>query len=274
MDKWIRFAILAYFISIVHFMEENNRLDTGILPTVSCCVYNQYMRIVGRHSWQVTTAQAKEIQNMLAVEISRVGNITSPHLIAGVDISVNRWNGTGRGAVVVLNYPDFEIVEVKVVTDKVTFPYVPGLLTFREAPLILAAFEEIALTPDLVMVDGQGIAHPRRIGLASHLGLYLGIPTIGCAKSRLCGVCEEPADEQGSRTELRDNGEVIGAVVRTRAGVKPVYVSIGHMIDLEGAINWVQACCRGYRLPEPTRLAHQAAGGYLKENSRGIKVAR
>ena len=232
------------------------------------------MRIVGRHSWQVTTAEAKAIQNKLAAEVSRVGNVIAPRLIAGVDISVNRWNGTSRGAVAVLNYPDLEMVEVKVVTDKITFPYVPGLLTFREAPLILAAFKEITNVPDIVMVDGQGIAHPRRIGLASHLGLCLGIPTIGCAKSRLCGEYEEPANEQGSRTELLDNGEVIGAAVRTKTGVKPVYVSIGHMIDLEGAINWVEACCRGYRLPEPTRLAHQAAGGFLRENSRGVKVAR
>jgi deoxyribonuclease V len=223
------------------------------------------MRIVSRYNWQVTTAAAKAIQTELAAEVSRVGRVTAPRLIAGVDISVNRWNGTGRGAVVVLSYPDLEIVEVKVVEDKITFPYVPGLLSFREAPLILAAFEKITNVPDIVIVDGQGIAHPRRMGLAAHLGLCLGIPTIGCAKSRLCGEYEEPANEQGSRTELLDNGEVIGAVVRTRAGVKPVYVSTGHMIDLEAAINWVEACCRGYRLPEPTRLAHQAAGGYLRK---------
>jgi deoxyribonuclease V len=230
------------------------------------------MRIVSRHSWQVTTAEAKAIQLELASEVSRVGNVDSPHLIAGVDISVNRWTGTGQGAVVVLNYPDLAIVEVKVVADKITFPYVPGLLTFREAPLILAAFEEITNVPDLILVDGQGIAHPRRIGLAAHLGLCLGIPTIGCAKSRLCGEAEEPGAAQGSFTSLLDNGEVIGAVVRTRKGVKPVYVSIGHMIDLEGAISWVEKCCRGYRLPEPTRLAHQAAGGYLKENKTGVQV--
>ena len=232
------------------------------------------MRIVHRHSWQVTAAEAKAIQLELAAEVLRVGNINAPRLIAGVDISVNRWNGIGRGAVVVLNYPNLEIVEVKVVTDKVTFPYVPGLLSFREMPLILAAFEEITTTPDLVIVDGQGIAHPRRMGLAAHLGLCLGIPTIGCAKSRLCGESEEPAVEQGSRTELLDNGEVIGVVLRTRAGVKPVYVSIGHMIDLDGAVRWTAACCRGYRLPEPTRLAHQAAGGFLTASRTAVKVAR
>jgi deoxyribonuclease V len=226
------------------------------------------MHITHRHSWHVTTAQAKEIQFKLAGEIVREGKVTAPRLIAGVDISVNRWDKTGRGSVVVLDYPSLEIAEVKVVTGKITFPYVPGLLTFREAPLILAAFEELTLTPDLVMVDGQGIAHPRRIGLAAHLGLYLGIPTIGCAKSRLCGECGELPQNQGSRAELVDTGEVIGAVVRTRTGVKPVYVSIGHMIDLDGAIHWVEACCRGYRLPEPTRLAHQAAGGHLIKNNQ------
>jgi deoxyribonuclease V len=222
------------------------------------------MKIVARHSWRVTTAQAREIQLELAPQVAQVGSVTSPRLIGGVDISVNRWTGTGKGAAVVLSYPDLEIVETKVVTDSIEFPYVPGLLSFREAPLILAALERITVTPDLIMVDGQGMAHPRRMGLASHLGLFLGVPTIGCAKSRLCGECEDPGSEAGSRTELLDNGEVIGSALRTKAGVKPVYVSIGHMIDLPSAMRWVLACCRGYRLPEPTRLAHQAAGGNLR----------
>lgn len=226
--------------------------------------YNQGMQIVNRHGWQVTTFQAKEIQLELAGEVSRVGNITAPRLIAGVDISVNRWNKTGTGAVVVLSYPSLEIAEVKVVTDRIDFPYVPGLLSFREMPLLLKAFEKIERVPDLVLVDGQGIAHPRRIGLASHLGLWLGIPTIGCAKSRLCGEHEIPAPEAGSYAELLDNGEVIGAVLRTKTDVNPLYISIGHMIDLPSAVHWVTACCRGYRLPEPTRLAHLAAGGNLK----------
>jgi len=163
--------------------------------------------------------------------------------------------------------PVLEVVEVKVVTDRIMFPYVPGLLSFREAPLILAACEGLVVKPDIIMVDGQGIAHPRRMGLASHLGLFLDVPTIGCAKSRLCGQHGEPEDEAGSYAELIDEGEVIGAVLRTRAGVKPVYVSIGHKIDLAEAIRWVLACCRGYRLPEPTRMAHQAAGGNLRVNN-------
>lgn len=222
------------------------------------------MKIIQRHSWQVTTAEAKAIQLELASQVKRVGVITDPRYIAGVDISVNRFSKTGTGAVVVLSYPGLQVVEAQVVTDRIAFPYVPGLLSYREAPLILAAFEKIKIKPDIVMVDGQGIAHPRRFGIASHLGLILGIPTIGCAKSRLCGEHEIPGTQTGSFAELKDNGEVIGAVLRTRENVKPLYISIGHLIDLPAAIKWVLACCRGYRLPEPTRLAHQAAGGNLK----------
>jgi deoxyribonuclease V len=221
------------------------------------------MHIVSLHGWQASTARARQIQAELAPQVSRAGDIVDPHLIGGVDISVNRWIKTGTAAAVVLSYPGLELVEAKVVTDSIDFPYVPGLLTFREAPLILAACEKLTVTPDLILVDGQGIAHPRRMGIASHLGLCLEIPTIGCAKSRLCGSHEEPGNEPGSHAELRDNGEVIGVVLRTRAGVKPVYVSIGHKIDLPSAMHWVLACCRGYRLPEPARLAHQAAGGHL-----------
>ena len=246
-------------------------MTNDILPIVWRYAYNRCMRIVDRHSWRVTTTQAMAIQKELAAEVSRVGNITAPRLIAGVDISVNRFNKTGTGAVVVLSYPALEIVETQVVTDRIEFPYVPGLLSFREAPLILAAFEKITVVPDLVMVDGQGIAHPRRMGIASHLGLFLGIPTIGCAKSRLCGELRELPITPGSWSELTDNGEVIGAVLCTKDAVKPLYISIGHMIDLQSAVNLVMACCRGYRLPEPTRLAHQAAGGNLKVERAGEK---
>jgi deoxyribonuclease V len=177
---------------------------------------------------------------------------------------VNRWSKTGTAAVVVLRYPDFEIVEVATITGLIDFPYVPGLLTFREAPLVLAACEKLRVAPDLFIVDGQGLAHPRRIGLASHLGLCLDIPTIGCAKSRLLGAYEELGDASGSFTDLLDNNEVIGAALRTRSGIKPVFVSVGHKISLQEALRWTLACCRGYRIPEPTRLAHQAAGGFLK----------
>jgi deoxyribonuclease V len=226
--------------------------------------YNHYMDILSSCEWNVTTARAREIQLDLAPRVSREGTVPSPRFIAGVDISVSKRERTGTGAVVVLSYPDFELVEVATVTNRIEFPYVPGLLTFREAPLILAACDKLSVTPDLVIVDGQGVAHPRRIGIASHLGLCLDIPTIGCAKSRLLGSYTEPDGASGSFTDLLDNGEIIGAALRTRTGVKPVFVSIGHRVNLSEAIRWVLACCRGYRVPEPTRLAHQAAGGFLK----------
>lgn len=215
------------------------------------------------HSWQVSRGQALAIQRKLAAGVSRVNEVTSPRFIAGVDISTSKAREMATGAVVVLSYPEFRLVETKVVNEKLGFPYVPGLLSFRESPLILAACEKLTVTPDLILVDGQGVAHPRRMGLASHLGLLLNTPTIGCAKSRLCGSHQAPGDEPGSYAELMDSGEVIGAVLRTKFGAAPIYVSIGHKIDLKTAVYWVMECCRGYRLPEPTRFAHLAAGGNL-----------
>jgi len=203
------------------------------------------------------------MQHRLSSRVLRDGAMVRPHYIAGVDVSVSRSRGTASAAVVVLEYPGFRLVETRVIHGQVDFPYVPGLLSFREAPLVLRACQVLETTPDLILVDGQGIAHPRRIGLASHLGLFLDTPTIGCAKSRLCGSHEIPGVQPGDYTELVDKHEVIGVTLRTKVGTKPVYVSVGHKIDLPAAIQWVLECCKGYRLPEPLRLAHQAAGGNL-----------
>jgi len=216
------------------------------------------------HSWQVSTTEVLDIQRRLAGQVSRNREVTTPHFIAGVDISAGKAQEMARGAVVVLSYPELRLVETKTVQRELDFPYIPGLLSFRESPLVLAACEQLTVTPDLILVDGQGIAHPRRIGLASHLGLFLNTPTIGCAKSLLCGRHEIPGEETGSYAEVVDECETIGVAMRTKTGVKPIYVSIGHKIDLQTAIHWVLECCRGYRLPEPTRLAHLAAGGNLK----------
>ncbi|MFH1381875.1 MAG: deoxyribonuclease V [Chloroflexota bacterium] len=213
------------------------------------------------HRWQLSTAEALGLQRRLASQVSRDNEVVSPRFIAGVDISVGNEERPARAAVVVLSYPGLSVVETRVVEGKLTFPYIPGLLSFRELPLALLAFAELCTTPDLILVDGAGVAHPRRFGLASHLGLWLDTPTIGCAKSRLCGSHEMPELESGSFAEITDKNEVIGVALRTRHGVKPVYVSLGHRVDLASTIHWVLQCCRGYRLPEPTRLAHQAAGG-------------
>ena len=215
----------------------------------------------------MSVARAKEIQLSLAKRVITENKDINPRLVAGIDISSPNAQGVARGAVIVLRYPEFGIVEVKVTEDKVRFPYIPGLLSFREIPLILAACEQLGNSPDLILVDGQGVAHPRRFGLASHLGLLLDLPTIGCAKSILCGRHQPVGEEAGCHAELLENGELIGAALRTKSGVRPIYVSVGHKIDLASALPLVIKCCRGYRLPEPTRLAHLAAGGMLTSES-------
>lgn len=218
------------------------------------------------HSWQISIPEARELQLRLAGEVICRSAISKPRLVAGLDISVKR-NGPARAAAVVLTYPGMELAEVQTLEGEPPFPYIPGLLSFREAPLMLAVCERLKMTPELIMVDGQGIAHPRRFGIASHLGVLLDIPTIGCAKSRLCGQYEMPGEEPASYRELTDNGEVIGAVLRTKKGTKPLFISVGHRTDLTTAIEYVLDCCRGYRLPQPTRTAHLAAGGSLLHES-------
>ncbi|MDD5126887.1 MAG: deoxyribonuclease V [Dehalococcoidales bacterium] len=230
------------------------------------------MKINLIHDWQFSVREAMNLQKELAQRVSRTGEVSNPRFIGGVDISVDRFRGTATAAVVVLDYPALEPVEIRIVQGKPGMPYIPGLLSFREAPLILEACAQLENAPDLLLVDGQGIAHPRRLGIAAHLGLWLEVPTIGCAKSRLCGDCKEPDNTVGSYTELSDNGEVIGAVLRTRNGVKPVYISTGHKINQLSAVQWVLRCCRGYRLPEPVRYAHLAAGGNLKPSTSVASV--
>jgi len=226
--------------------------------------YNLCVRLNHLHDWNLTISESRELQNRLAPEVSRVGSVIEPRFIAGVDVSIRKSGGTGTAAAVILEYPKLNVVEIKVVTGEINFPYVPGLLSFREAPLILQCCAKLEHTPNLIMVDGQGIAHPRRLGIAAHLGLFFGVPTIGCAKSRLCGEHQIPGIEPGNFEELVDNSETIGVVLRTKYNTKPVFVSIGNKIALEDAIYWVMCCCHGYRLPEPIRFAHLAAGGNLK----------
>ncbi len=222
------------------------------------------MDLLDLHRWDLSPKEAIAVQRELASLVVREGTLNRVRRVAGVDISVDRAEQRGTGAVVVLSYPELEVVEVAVAEAPLTFPYVPGLLSFRETPVLAAAFRKLRGPIDLLLVDGQGLAHPRRFGIACHLGLLLDVPAIGVAKSRLIGEHEPPAELARSRSDLLDGGEVIGSVLRTRTGVKPLFVSVGHRISLRAAEVWVLRCCRGYRLPEPTRLAHQAAGGTLR----------
>jgi deoxyribonuclease V len=223
------------------------------------------MKPILTHPWDVPPAEAMAIQRDLQVRVVSQFTLDEIHTVAGVDVSVQRGKSgqdeMARAAVVVLSYPELEPLEQEVAEVPISFPYVPGFLAFREGPAVLAALAKLSVEPDLLIFDGQGLAHPRRFGIASHIGVLLDCPSIGCAKSLLCGSYNEPPTGAGTYTLLRDGGEVIGAVVRTRAGAQPVFVSIGHKIELETAVRYVLSCCRGYRLPEPTRLAHQVAGG-------------
>jgi deoxyribonuclease V len=216
------------------------------------------------HSWNLSYSQARDIQTELACKVKFTPLKKKPALVAGLDCAFSRDGKRIFAAVVVLRRPEFELVEMASASRKVTFPYIPGLLTFREAPVCIAAVEKLKNQPDVFIIDGQGIAHPRRLGLAAHLGLFLDRPTIGCAKSRLIGAYEEPSPEKGAYSWLKaeksaasTQSEVIGAVVRTRTDIKPLFVSVGNKCLLKDAVRVVLDCAVKYRLPEPARLAHQ-----------------
>jgi deoxyribonuclease V len=207
-----------------------------------------------RHRWDVSPDEAIAIQQRLRVAIPSAEPVTLDqiHAVAGVDAS---YREIGRAAIAVFSFPDLTLIETVTATREVTFPYIPGLLAFREGPVVLAAFERLRILPDLLMFDAQGYAHPRRLGLASHLGAYLGRPSIGCAKSRLIGAYEEPGPAPGAWSPLMAGGEDIGRVMRTKARTRPLFVSVGYRITLPLAVEIVLRCARGYRLPEPTRIA-------------------
>lgn len=217
------------------------------------------MRPVIEHAWPLTPPQAVALQRELEPRVERADRLPAVRHVAGVDASFEEEGRVARAAAAVLTFPGLELVAASVARCPVEFPYVPGLLAFRELPAILAALARLSAVPDLILYDGQGIAHPRRFGIASHLGVLLDVPTIGAAKTRLIGQHAEPPDVKGAWMPLTDRGEIIGAAVRTRAGVKPIYVSIGHRVSLETAIKFTMACVTRYRLPETTRQAHRLA---------------
>ena len=211
------------------------------------------------HDWNLTPKEAVALQRQLAGRVDVHQPLKSFELVAGCDISYNRRSPILYAAIVVIRVSTLEIVEQSIVSKEVKFPYVPGLLSFREAPPLIAAWERLECEPDVVMLDGQGIAHPRRLGLACHLGLWLDKPTVGCAKTRLVGDYDEPGLEMADTSPLRIGTEQVGVVLRSSRRAKPVFVSPGHKIDLASAIAVTVATLNGYRQPAPTRCAHIAA---------------
>ncbi|SEP05603.1 Endonuclease V [Methylobacterium sp. ap11] len=220
------------------------------------------MDLVRRHGWDLTPVQAVALQRQLAGEVvaDRPLNLDAVRLIAGVDVSVK--NERSHAAIVVATFPDFRVVETVTAEMATPFPYVPGLLSFREGPVLEEAFGRLSAEPDVFLFDGMGTAHPRRIGIASHMGLWLQRPTVGVGKTRLCGRNAPLDEEKGAHQPLIDKGETIGAVLRTRTGKQPLFISPGHLADIPTSVALVLACAPKFRQPEPIRLAHKAAGAF------------
>lgn len=213
--------------------------------------------------WNVTPKEAAAIQERLRHQVLRAPYYDAPSRIGGCDVSMNMFAKEGFAGFVTLSQ-SLELEAHAVVEGPIPFPYIPGLLSFREIPMLLGAWEQLPVKPDVLLVDGVGIAHPRRFGIASHLGVVLDMPTIGVAKSVLVGTYEEPPHERGSATYIYDGDEIIGAALRTKPNVKPVFVSAGHRMELEDAMRIVRSCMRKHRIPEPTRLAHNVVNEYRR----------
>lgn len=217
-----------------------------------------------KYRWDVTPKEAVALQKELREAITLAPLTKKPKLIGGCDVSMNRFAKEGFAGFVTLDAQTLRLVDHAVVQKEIPFPYIPGLLSFREIPMLMDAWEKLKTKPDVLVADGVGIAHPRRLGIATHLGLLLNIPTLGCAKSVLVGKYKEPKDQFGAYEYMYDpkTNEILGAVLRTKVGVKPVFISPGHLITLEESLELVRTCVVKHRLPEPTRLAHNIVNEY------------
>jgi deoxyribonuclease V len=215
------------------------------------------MQIIQKHEWPENVEEAIVIQDRLRSQVITENQVEIVSYVAGVDVGYNDITKNARAAVVVLSFPDLQLKEKAIVESGISFPYISGFLSFREVPAVLRVRSSLTITPDLILCDGQGLAHPRRFGLACHLGILTGVPTIGVAKTRLIGEHESIPLDRGNWQPLYDRDEIIGAVLRTQKNVKPVYISVGHKVDLNHAIDYVIRCTLKYRLPETTRLADQ-----------------
>jgi deoxyribonuclease V len=215
-----------------------------------------FMKCHSLHSWDISYSEAVRIQHRLKGQLIIKPFKSDFRLIAGADVSYSKGSDLFFSSIVILEMPDMTMLESATAEGKVDFPYIPGLLSFREAPILLKAFEKIRNVPDVVIFDGQGIAHPRGIGLASHIGLFLDLPSIGCAKRNLVGSYGPVGIEAGDNTPIMFNCQIVGAALRTKRNVSPVFVSPGYKMDISSAVEIVMKACDGYRLPEPTRRAH------------------
>lgn len=225
------------------------------------------MHIIRPTTWPTTTAEAMVVQRALSAQVVRTDRLGEVRYVAGLDVGLEANNTRMRAAVAVLDFPALTLRDYAIARRAVEFPYIPGFLSFREVPVLLDALEQLSVAPDLLLCDGQGLAHPRRFGIACHVGVLTDMPCIGVAKSLLVGKHDTLPDTPGAWRPLRHKEELVGAALRTRRGVSPVYVSIGHRISLETALGYVTRCCTKYRLPETTRFAHRLASGPDPGNS-------
>ena len=228
------------------------------------------MEIQNLHSWKVTPKEAVAIQNQLRDQVKIRRSRIKPKIIAGTDLSFSKNTSKASAGIVLLDFSTLEVLGEFIQEGNVSFPYLPGLLSFREGPIYLNLFKKIFPEPDLIFLDGQGIAHPRGLGLGSHMGLFLNKPTIGCAKSKLVGNFDELGKTKGSWTSLKDDkGNTIGAVLRSREGCKPIFISVGHLTNLSQSIEWTLHCTTCYQIPEPTRRAHNLVTHYRRTSKSG-----
>jgi deoxyribonuclease V len=226
-------------------------------------------KIKNLHSWKLDYEAAVDIQERLRARVVlRPLSLRGIRAVAGSDLAVSKRHGRLVAAVVVMSFPELDVIETRVMSSALVFPYIPGLLSFREIPALARCIRRVRTPFDVMLCDAQGIAHPRGLGLASHLGLLIGTPTVGCAKSRLVGDHDEPGRRRGDFAKLSHGGRYVGSVLRTREGVKPIFVSPGHLVDHPSSRRIAMACLTRYRLPEPTRLADIAAGRARRDLER------
>jgi deoxyribonuclease V len=228
------------------------------------------MKVRLDHPWDLTPQAAARLQLELRERIKMKRDFGRIRTVAGADIALDKAMNMGYAGVIVYSFPDGVELERQSAARPLTFPYVPGLLVFREGPVLLAALEKLRTDPDLIFLDAHGYSHPRRFGLASHMGVILNRPAIGCAKSVLVGCYDDPANDAGTWTPLMDGNEIIGAVLRTRRNTRPVFISVGHRIDLETAVEFATACTDGFRIPRPTRKADHFVGELKRQSLRGV----